>query len=67
MTVFKVDITIHLTADSPVATVNGTPVNLDVPATITGGRVLVPLRFLGEGLGAKTKWDQQSQMVIVSQ
>lgn len=67
VTVFKVDITIHLTADSPVATVNGTPVNLDVPATITGGRVLVPLRFLGEGLGAKTKWDQQSQMVIVSQ
>jgi len=67
VTVVKADITIHLTVDSTVATVNGTPVNLDVPATITGGRVLVPLRFLGEGLGAKIKWDQQSQMVIVSE
>ncbi|TDA63824.1 MAG: tetratricopeptide repeat protein [Clostridia bacterium] len=66
--VVKADITMRLTADSTVATINGTPVNLDVPATITGGgRILVPLRFLGEGLGAKVKWDQQSQMVIVSQ
>src|SRR5687768_11564544 len=39
------------------ARVNGQPVSLDVPAMIVRGRTLVPLRFVGEALGASVDWD----------
>lgn len=67
VTVIRADIHIQLSVDSPEATVNGTPVTLDVPATIVDGRVMVPLRFISEGLKAKVAWDPSSQMVVVKQ
>lgn len=67
VTVIRADIHIQLSVDSPEATVNGTPVTLDVPATIVDGRVMVPLRFISEGLKAKVTWDPSSQMVVVKQ
>lgn len=43
-------VTVVLTIGSEQATVNGKEVTLDVPAQVTNGRTLVPLRFIGESL-----------------
>lgn len=67
VTVIRADIRIQLSVDSPEATVNGTPVTLEVPATIVDGRVMVPLRFISEGLKAKVTWDPSSEMVVVKE
>lgn len=47
------------------AIVNGNPVRLDVPAQIIGGSTMVPLRFLGEALGAEVGWNGQTQTVQI--
>lgn len=47
------------------ARVDGRPVPLDEPARVVGGRVLVPLRFLGEALGADVRWDPGTATVYV--
>lgn len=43
------------------ATVNGLPITIDQPPYVKNGRALVPLRFLGEILGAKVDWDNDNQ------
>ena len=57
---------IKLTIDSKTACVDGKAVELDVPATITGERTFVPLRFVGESLGAEVSWDEAAQTVKVA-
>ena len=57
---------IKLTIDSKTACVDGKAVELDVPATITGERTFVPLRFVGESLGADVSWDSAGQTVKVT-
>lgn len=47
------------------ARVNGQTVTLDVPATIVRDRTLVPLRFIGEALGAAVEWNGQTRTVWV--
>lgn len=42
-----------LTIGSKEAYVNGNKLLLDVPARVTGGNTIVPLRFIGESLGAE--------------
>lgn len=41
------------------ATVNGVPVNLDVPAAVINGIVHVPIRFAGEALGMKVQYSPE--------
>lgn len=48
------------------AEVNGRTVVLDVPGRIIRGRTLVPLRFVGESLGALVGWDPVTRTVAVS-
>lgn len=48
------------------ALVDGRRVLLDVPPTIIGGRTLVPLRFVGEALGAGVNWDSVGRIVYVT-
>lgn len=48
---------VKLAIGHPIALVNGLPVQLDMPARISGGRTLVPLRFLSERLGYNVGWD----------
>ncbi|HEY8449746.1 MAG TPA: copper amine oxidase N-terminal domain-containing protein, partial [Bacillota bacterium] len=50
-------VNVELVAGSPRALVNGVEVRLDAPPFIQQGRLLVPLRFLGETLGASVRWD----------
>jgi len=47
---------VQVTKDSTTALVNGQPVALDVAATITDGRTLLPLRFVSESLGEQVDW-----------
>jgi hypothetical protein len=47
------------------AIVNTREVMLDVPAQVFGGSTFVPLRFLGEALGAQVGWDGPSHTVMI--
>lgn len=60
------DVRLQLTIGSSTAYVNGSPVRLDAPATTSLGRTLVPLRFVGEALGAKVNWDSGTRSVVIN-
>jgi phosphate transport system substrate-binding protein len=47
------------------ARVSGRTVDLDVPASLVSNRVMVPLRFVAEALGALVAWDAASKQVII--
>lgn len=47
---------IILTVNDQIASVDGEKVKLDVPATVISGNTFVPVRFIGESLGAKVEW-----------
>lgn len=46
--------------------VAGRTVRLDAPPLISGGRVMVPLRFFAERLGLEVAWDEAGRTAIVS-
>ncbi|MGM9998466.1 MAG: copper amine oxidase N-terminal domain-containing protein [Candidatus Bruticola sp.] len=56
---------ISLTINAPEATVNDQKVKLLAPAQIIAGNTMVPLRFVGEALGANVKWDGHSRLIRV--
>lgn len=56
VTAVKGDLEIKLTAGKTTVLVNGKKVKLDVPAKVINGRTLVPMRFVGETLGAKVNY-----------
>jgi hypothetical protein len=58
--------TVQLRLGSRVAYMNGVPTTLDVPALSVRGRTLVPLRFVGESLGAVVDWDGSARVVLVT-
>lgn len=45
--------------------VNGQVVTPSSPAIIIDGRTYVPLRFVGEALGAKVSWDENNYTVVI--
>lgn len=54
-------------ASSPIRLlINGKYVQCDVPPQNINGRVMVPARYVAEGLGATVSWDQANQTVIVN-
>ncbi len=57
---------IQLTIDKNKALVNDKEVLLDVPATIVGGRTLVPVRFIGQSTGQDVGWDEKSRTVSIT-
>ncbi len=48
------------------ALVNGETVPLETPPVIVGVRTLVPLRFVGEMLGATVDWEESTQTVTLT-
>lgn len=52
----KGDTEVRLTINSSTAYVNGAPVKLAVPAQLIGSSTFVPLRFVGEALGASVHY-----------
>lgn len=61
----KGDVTVKLVVRQKTAYVNGRAITLDVPPKIVNGRTMVPLRFVGESLGARVEWDGVKRVVIV--
>lgn len=57
---------VTLTVGSDTATIDGRPYTLDAPALERDGRILVPLRFIGEALGAQVEWDEGTRTASVS-
>lgn len=57
---------LRLQIGSNQASVNGTNRTLDVPAQAIFGRTFVPLRFVGEALGAGVSFDTATQTVSIS-
>jgi hypothetical protein len=47
-------------------TINGNAINPGAPAYLSEGKVMVPLRFVAETLGAKVKWDENTNAVQIS-
>lgn len=57
--------TVRLTVGQQVAYLDGDPVELDVPARIMNNRILAPLRFVAEAVGAEVNWEGQTSTVVV--
>jgi hypothetical protein len=45
--------------------VNGKPVALDTAPVVSDGRVLVPVRAIGEAIGADVQWDEKTQTITL--
>lgn len=56
---------VKLVLGSKQATVNGQAVALAVAAANVNGRILVPLRFVGESFGAEVAWKQETETVVI--
>lgn len=61
----KIDF-IFLQIGQSTAFVNSTQKQLDVPAEISNGRTMVPLRFVIEELGAKVEWVKETGTVKIT-
>ncbi len=57
---------VRLRVGGSTALVNGQERPLDVPAMLFINRVLVPVRFIGEAIGAKVNWDESSRTIDIS-
>ena len=58
--------TIRITIDNTEMVKNDEIVTLDAPARLIGGRTLVPVRAVSEGLGAQVGWDAATRTVQIS-
>ncbi len=64
VTAVKGDRTVEFTVGKTTAVVDGKNVRLDAAAKIMDGRLLVPMRFVGESFGATVKYDATKIPVI---
>jgi len=62
----KNGVTVKLQINGQVAYQNEQSISLDVPARLSHGRTLVPVRFLSQALGAKVKWDAETGSIFSS-
>ena len=67
VTSIKDDTTISLTLNKETATVNDNSIALAVPAKLINGNTMVPLRFVGESLGAEVNWDGASKTITIKE
>ena len=66
VTALRGGVNITLPVGSRRALIGDRAVTLEVPATIVGGSVLVPLRFVAEALGARVTYDVGTQSVAIA-
>jgi len=57
---------VQLQIGSSTAYCNGSPVYLDAPAVILGGRTLIPVRFFSESYGCAVDWDSKNRKVLIT-
>ena len=58
---------IVLEVDNPDAWVEGESKRLDVPPKIINGKLMLPLRFIGETLGYKVDWNENTSHISINQ
>jgi len=59
-------IEIKLQKNNKVAYINNSPYAMDVaPIEVPPGRIMVPIRFISEGFGAKVYWDDKTETVSI--
>lgn len=63
----KGDSVVKLAIGSTQAEVNGVTVLLAIPVQVIDGRIMVPLRFVGEALSAEVLFDPETGMIIIKQ
>ena len=61
------DNTVTVQVDNKKATVNGKEITLTVSPVLKNGRVLIPLRFISQGIGLDVNWDDVTNSIIVKQ
>lgn len=61
------DTSIKLEIGEDRADVNGEIVSLEVPAIIIDDRSMVPVRFIGEAIGAEVDWDEDMKLVSINE
>ncbi|HKU66657.1 MAG TPA: stalk domain-containing protein [Candidatus Baltobacteraceae bacterium] len=57
---------VHLVIGSTHASVNGSPITMDVAPFTIAGRTEVPLRFVAQALGANVDWNANAQTVAIT-
>lgn len=67
VTIFKGDRIAQVTIGSKTMLVNGVTINMDVAPEITDGRTMLPIRWMGQALGATIDWDAEARSVTVKQ
>lgn len=65
VTVTRDNRTFTLTINQQTADVAGKQVALDAKPVIKNGRTYVPLRFVGESIGAKVEWDDKDRLISI--
>jgi hypothetical protein len=65
VTIMKGERVIQLKIGSPVMKVQGTDVTMDVAPEIKDGRTMLPVRFVGQALGATIGYDEATQTVTI--
>ncbi|MCD8214503.1 MAG: copper amine oxidase N-terminal domain-containing protein [Clostridiales bacterium] len=54
------------TMRSNIIYVNGTPTSFDTASIVVSNRILMPIRMLGEAMGAEVSWDNPSRTVNIT-
>ncbi len=57
---------LSIASGSKTAFVNGSAVELDASVVNRNGRIMVPLRFVGQGLGLTVDWNQASRTITLT-
>lgn len=65
VTIAKGETKVELRIESPVIKINGTEQEMDTVPVLQNNRTMVPLRYLGEALGADVNWDGARRLVTV--
>jgi hypothetical protein len=57
---------VEIRMGNKIANKNGAEIMMEVPAMVTDGHALVPLRFLAESIGAKVEFEQTTNTVTIT-
>lgn len=66
VTAIKDDKIIVATVDNSTIWINGKPIEIDISPIMINDRVLVPVRFISESLGATVEWNDLTKTVIIT-
>ena len=65
--VITLSVAVSVFASSPIKIiVDGKEISSDVPPQIIDDRVMVPIRWVSEAIGAEVQWDQENRQVLIN-